>query len=284
VIFNWLRNLFLRKQPDAPEQFARPEEREDTTEPEVVAPEDVRDEPEVIEEPEAPPQDVPQDEVVETVAPEESPVVIEPIPDDVPEEILPPAETLEQLPASDSAVGWPEPYIQQPEQRPWPVEIEVSGSGIEASSSPGEIAVGGPPEPDESLLMPEDGFWAKITGNADADDPVQNRWHYSWEEVHKTTAGYDGWATVSDGRSGTTTVDQAYNLVEDMNTAADDSSPTMQGNGVDVDGEDFPEGFEVQPCATGVFVKIYEVSVSDTVEYWFSYENGIDGTCAAEEE
>ena len=124
-------------------------------------------------------------------------------------------------------------------------------------------------------------FWAKITGNAEAESPAQNRWKYAWTEVEKTAVGYDGWATLSGGRSGTTSVDPAYNLVEDMNTGAD---AHVEGNGVDpahLDTADYT--FAIMPCTSGVPVRMHEVvfTVGETTytEYWFSYENGVDGVC-----
>lgn len=129
------------------------------------------------------------------------------------------------------------------------------------------------------ILLPGStgGFWAKITGNATSGT---NRWVYSWEEVEKTTTGYGGWTTVSDGRSGTTTTDPAYNLVEDMNTGV---NAHVEGNGVDpahLDTDDYT--FAMMPCTTGVYVKMHEVTFDASgpqTEYWFAYENGVDGVC-----
>jgi len=110
-------------------------------------------------------------------------------------------------------------------------------------------------------------FPAQITGStADGD----NRWSYTFKEVAKSGTGYTDWtATDISGN--------ARNLVEVGNSATG-----VQGNGVDVDGEDFPEGFEIQPCPTGTYVLMYRMlpNVDEPVaEYWFGYENGIDGTC-----
>ncbi len=139
------------------------------------------------------------------------------------------------------------------------------------------------PEPE---LLPDDtdnGFWAKITGNAEADSPAQNRWVYAWEEVYKATSSYGGWLAVDGGRSGTTSTNPARNTIEDMNTASDAASPTVQGNGVDIDGTAFPSSFDVIAAPSGVLVKLrlvhFTVSGSYHTEYWFAYENGIDGGC-----
>ena len=54
-------------------------------------------------------------------------------------------------------------------------------------------------------------FFAQITGNA--ADGSSNK--YAWSEVyHDDSSGYSGWATVSGGRSGTTTTDPARSLAE----------------------------------------------------------------------
>jgi len=128
------------------------------------------------------------------------------------------------------------------------------------------------------ILLPRlGGFWAKITGSTPADSPPQNRWKYAWVEVVKSSAGYGGWATKTDGRSGTITDNPAYNTVEDVNTGVGGHT---EGNGVDpahLDTADYT--FEVKPCTTGNIVWMREVKVGDTTEYWFTYENGVDGSC-----
>ena len=123
------------------------------------------------------------------------------------------------------------------------------------------------------------GFWARITGN-DGDPEYEYRWKYSWAEVKKSTAGYGGW--IADGRTGSTTVDPAYNSIEDIN---DGTPETVQGNGVDPDNLDGDGvttffSFALQPCTTGNPVWMREVVLADeSVEYWFSYETGVDGAC-----
>jgi len=117
-------------------------------------------------------------------------------------------------------------------------------------------------------------FAARIAGNTSLGS---NQWTYSWVEVEKTSAGYGGWTTRDEGRSGT---DDAYNRAEDMNDGAD-----LEGNGVDVDGADFPAGFAVQPAPTGSIVLMeavhFPLDGEAAVEYWFTHENAIDGTCEA---
>ena len=116
-------------------------------------------------------------------------------------------------------------------------------------------------------------FYGRITGSAGDGD---NRWSYTFVEVAKTVAGYGGWTTLAGGRTGT-----ARNFVEDMNAAAG-----VQGNGVDVanlDTADFT--FTLQPCPAGVIVHVRTVffiaAETAYLEYWFAYENGVDGSCDA---
>jgi len=123
------------------------------------------------------------------------------------------------------------------------------------------------------------GFWASITGNA-ADGT--NRWKYAFSEVYKSSAGYGGWASLSGGRSGTTSSNTARNTIEDMNTGAD---AHVEGNGVDPANLD-PSGagsdtFSLMPCTSGNIVWMREVDRSGSIEYWFSYENGVDGDCSS---
>ena len=129
------------------------------------------------------------------------------------------------------------------------------------------------------ILLPEESsFFATIDDSA-AMDGEDNRWDYGWTEVEKATAGASGtWSAPTSGRSGTTTSTPAWNFIETIN---DDAG--VQGNGVDIDGADFPAGFSVQPVPDNTLVRMHEVIVDGTTEYWFQYENGIDGTCEAEE-
>ena len=121
------------------------------------------------------------------------------------------------------------------------------------------------------------GFWAKITGNTAADSPAQNRWKYAWSEVTKTSAGYGGWEVLSGGRSGTTSTDPACNSIEDMNTAANGHT---EGNGVDPANLDTSEyTFTMKPCTSDNVVWMREVNIGGADEYWFSYSNGVDGSC-----
>jgi len=113
-------------------------------------------------------------------------------------------------------------------------------------------------------------FWAKI-GASPSKESGKYRWAYAWVEVEHTSAGYGGWATKSGGLSGTTSVDPARNVIENM--SADETS--MQGNGVNTGGTDFPSTFDVMPAPSGAIVRMWVVGG----EYWFQYANGVDGTC-----
>ena len=130
------------------------------------------------------------------------------------------------------------------------------------------------PDASPPAAPPAAEFLAEITGfGADGT----NRWKYSWKEVVKTSTGHGGGAWTFGTRSGTTATDPARNFVEVMN-----SGTGVQGNGVDLSGADFPAGFSIQPVpAERILVRMMPVVVvgAGVIEYWFSYENGIDGTC-----
>lgn len=215
----------------------------------------------------APMPDVPEEEALPSV--------------EVPEESEEFARELPELPDFEPEFVEPElpqfPPLEVPEidytpEFPDPPNL-FTGRGL---SSQADRAITGPPEPDESREIPEETFWAQITGWEVVDTPAQNRWTYSWKGIYKATAGYDGWSDLD-----TTGSNNAFNTIENMNTAADATSPTVQGNGVDIDGADFPAGFEIQPAPIHVIVAMTPVQVGETLEYWFTYENGIDGTCEA---
>lgn len=112
-------------------------------------------------------------------------------------------------------------------------------------------------------------FRARI-GVATADGT--NRWKYAFVEVEKLAVGYGAWTTLSGGRTGF-----ARNTIEDMNG----SSGTL-GNGVAVSSLTTTKAtFSVRPCPVGALVDLFEVAVGNDTEYWFTYENGIDGACTA---
>ncbi|MCP4378012.1 MAG: hypothetical protein GY794_17790, partial [bacterium] len=123
------------------------------------------------------------------------------------------------------------------------------------------------------------GFWAEITGSG---TDGTHRWKYAWTEVYKLSAGYGGWSTLSGGRSGTTSTNPARNTIEDMNTGADAHT---EGNGVDPANLDpattGSDTFSFMPCTTDNIVRMYEVLQGSNIEYWFSYETGVDGDCGS---
>ena len=100
---------------------------------------------------------------------------------------------------------------------------------------------------------------------------VDNIWTYTFVRVHKTAmTGYEAGAFFEDWD----TPVAAWNMCEYMN-----SGVGVQGNGVDVDN--LTGTFALQPCPVGNIVRIdaYSVGTSGAVEYWFEYQNGVDGEC-----
>ena len=123
----------------------------------------------------------------------------------------------------------------------------------------------------------EEKFWVRIGGNSSAGD---HKWNYAWAEVYKASAGYGGWSTLAGGRSGTTGSNPGRNTLEDMN-----SSSGVQGNGVDVANLDPAETgsdtFEIMPCTSNNIIEMTKVPYSGSFEYWFKYENGVNGNCSS---
>lgn len=113
-----------------------------------------------------------------------------------------------------------------------------------------------------------DHFTATI--GAATQDGANKRWTYPITEVEKTGAGYGGWTALDGGRTGT-----AYNRIEDIN-----GSSGLFGNGVD--STNLTGTFDIQPCPEDVPVEITVVHRADdgSDEFWFSYENGVDGACS----
>jgi len=91
-----------------------------------------------------------------------------------------------------------------------------------------------------------------------------NQWLYDFEVVTKTGAGYgeDNWTPT--GWTG-----QARNRIEDMNALGG-----LWGNGVDAGN--MVGTFDIQPAPVGCLIDIRR---ERNGEYWFSYENGVDGDC-----
>lgn len=107
-----------------------------------------------------------------------------------------------------------------------------------------------------------------IEGQITSATPAgSNKWTYEFVEVEKTGTGYGGWGTKSGGVTGT-----AFNRVEVPN-----SNAGVQGNGVEL--SNLPPGFSIQPAAVGIVIVLTPVDVAGNTEYWFSYENAVDGDC-----
>jgi len=115
-------------------------------------------------------------------------------------------------------------------------------------------------------------FLAQIGTPAVADSPAKNRWTYPITEVVKTDSGYSGFTAKAGGRTGT-----AYNVIEYMNDGSG-----KEGNGVTVSNLSSSQyDFDIQPAPAGLITWCWEVPLANSkdVEYWFCYENGVDGTC-----
>lgn len=137
-----------------------------------------------------------------------------------------------------------------------------------------------------------DSFIARIVGSGelpDLDADIEgligaHQWLYRIVEVRKAKAGHNGWASMPGGREG-----EALNWAEAPNRASG-----LQGNGVDTDNLT-GTGLKLQPAPSGVLVRVFAVhvpaipaddkadppkpEVPAKTEYWFGYENGIDGSC-----
>lgn len=117
-----------------------------------------------------------------------------------------------------------------------------------------------------------------------------NRWLYGWSSAYILA---DRTVAIDDtGPSGTTVDNPALNLAEAKNI-----STGVQGNSINVDGDAYPAGFELQPVGgrlsfdsaeavlyatigAQVLVRMYFDSLADgTVQPTFHYINANDGTC-----
>lgn len=119
---------------------------------------------------------------------------------------------------------------------------------------------------------PDTGFWARITGHQVQNAGPFFRWKYTFREVQKTALGYAGWTIKSDGID-----DDAYNSIEYKNDGTDPlGNGVATGHLAQIDGS-----YAVQPAPTGVIVYMRPVEVDgqSVTEYWFQYENGVDGVC-----
>ena len=116
--------------------------------------------------------------------------------------------------------------------------------------------------------------WFKVItaseqGSGSSTPPGQ--WDYTVSQVHKTSAGYGGWAVVSTGLVNVA----GYNSFEDINDGTG-----IEGNGIDFSGVDFPAGFDMMPVPINSIVWGTVVYTTGLVrEVWFSFVNAVDGTC-----
>ena len=151
------------------------------------------------------------------------------------------------------------------------LSLQQTSSGVYLSTTHNKVdTIHGALEPPEEDSTTSEVFVARI---ASAVAYVDNIWNYTCLKCHKTgIEGYETGGWLADW----ITPLSCYNLIEYGN-----SGVGVQGNGVDVDGTDFPATFALQPCPVGTLVLMYTVrrSISENIEYWFQYESGIDGTC-----
>ncbi len=117
---------------------------------------------------------------------------------------------------------------------------------------------------------PVNGFWAYISNST--RDGTNWCWFYDFYQINKASAGYGGWAygvesgVVGSYADGT----QAYNSVEDVNGTG---GLGEFGNGTDP--ANLTGNFALRPAANGAIVWMRAVGS----EYWFAYENAVDGSC-----
>jgi len=125
-------------------------------------------------------------------------------------------------------------------------------------------------------------FLGVITGSAAFSPGQAFRWKYAWSEAEFKSDSIDVMGTPSHYRSGTTSQDYLLNMYEVFNNA-------QYQAGVDVQGDDYPDGFALRPIGGAgtdnthkydVPVWIYEVvNTVGAVQYWFDKVNSHDGTC-----
>lgn len=125
---------------------------------------------------------------------------------------------------------------------------------------------------DEAPAAAQTVWTMEVYGKSPASTGSVTKWTYDVREVQKAGTGHD-WEEKPDGLTGT-----AYNLIETNNAAG----TGLMGNGVTLSSYVVPDTvMYLQPVPLGTYVRCWREPVpeSDEVEYWFQYENGIDGEC-----
>jgi hypothetical protein len=107
-------------------------------------------------------------------------------------------------------------------------------------------------------------FWARVASST--QDSPNKRWTYTINAITKYGSGFLAWTM---GSSLT-----AYNTVEAINEVTG-----TFGNGVA--STNLVGSFTVKPAPEGAIVRVYPTTRTDngSTEYWFAYENAIDGAC-----
>ena len=119
-------------------------------------------------------------------------------------------------------------------------------------------------------LFPNFGIEMRITSKV--QDGSNKRWIYQVQEIEKLAEGIDGWSVKTGGRTGT-----AYNRAEEMN-----GTTVPYGNGITTA---IPAGFDLMPIPVDRMVVCQPKSITKSdgvveVEYWFSADNAVDGSCS----
>lgn len=137
-----------------------------------------------------------------------------------------------------------------------------------------------------TLVVDTSIFFAEITNSHGADATNYGgstryyRWKYEFREVIKSDQmGYNGVF----GQPGTLTrTGTAYNLGEWINTFPSVNNSPILGNGVAFKQliDNFP-GMNIQPAPIGTIVLMRQTNPNTPAlsEFWFQYENAIDGSC-----
>lgn len=141
-----------------------------------------------------------------------------------------------------------------------------------------ELSATEPSRPPLRHFLPVDWHLACLPSRATL---ATNRWKYSHKEVRVKSD--DSYEVVTGGITGTTSTDYAINLFEMGNDGL-----SIEAGGIDVEGEDFPAGFSLQPVGNedgsetlAPVVVMFRTRNSDdgVLRYVFQSGNHVDGTC-----